>query len=481
MNALAWSQFRAVLIAVTAVGLTAPSLTAQDRRDLASPTTTDELIRRQRLLDEQLDERRQELAPLTTLMDWQWGGWLEYYVFSFDDGIQSQRVLQRPALALWTRLQLDGGAHEIFARMRMTYEYFRPGDEFVRRRDWIGPNLDRGWYRIDIGRALRITEPSDPYQVAVRAGRQEVRFGTGYTLDLPLDAVTIDAEIQDFRITGLIGKTTGSYPNIDRSAPVSGHSNRHFFGVEVRYEGLGTHVPFAYVVWQNDRTDERPKDPFQNYAYDSEYYGLGARGSIAHNFNYWTEWVLENGDSFGDGQIVRRDSIDAWAWDVGAEYIWDHPTHPRVAAEYMFASGDPGRRFSPTSAAGGNRGDREDSGFVEFGFRDTGVASGLVRSNLHIWRAGASWIPFPQHRLFRDFEAGTNWFLYHKHHRRAAISDTTADTYSGYVGWEMDYFLNWRLASDLAWTARWGVFFPGQAFSDRDTRHFFFTGITWSF
>ena len=36
---------------------------------------------------------------------------------------------------------------------------------------------------------------------------------------------------------------------------------------------------------------------------------------------------------------------------------------------------DDGRLLSPTSAAGGNRGDRKDSGFVGFGFRDTGIAA----------------------------------------------------------------------------------------------------------
>jgi hypothetical protein len=45
----------------------------------------------------------------------------------------------------------------------------------------------------------------------------------------------------------------------------------------------------------------------------------------------------------------------------------------------------------------------------------------------------------------------------------------------------MDYFINWRLASDLSWTFRWGTFFPGSAYSDRDMRHFVFSGVTWSF
>ena len=46
------------------------------------------------------------------------------------------------------------------------------------------------------------------------------------------------------------------------------------------------------------------------------------------------------------------------------------------------------------------------------------------------------------------------------------VSDPTADEQSGYLGWEVDVFTNWRVTSDLAVTVRYGAFFPGDAFSD---------------
>ncbi len=445
-----------------------------------SESVSEAFLQQQRLIDEKLDQQREELAPLDALLDWQWGGWFEYYVFHFNDGIQSQRVFQRPGMSLWTRLNIDGGAHEIFARMRLTFEYFNPGDEYRRQQDWVGPNLDRGWYQIDVGRAFRLTEPGDPYQMRIRAGRQEVRFGTGYTLDMPLDAVTFDAKLYDFRVVGLFGKTIASYPNVDSSEPVYDHSARRFFGVQVDYEGIENHRPFAYALWNDDYTDERPKVPLQNYSYDTRYFGIGSRGSLVHNLNYWTEWVYEGGESYGDGQFVRRDTVDAWAWDAGLEYLFDVPTRPFVSFEYMFASGDGDRLFSPTNARGGNtRG--KDSSFNAFGFRDTGLAAAPALSNIHIWRVGGGCAPLEKIELCRDLEVGTNWFLYHKHHRKAAISDVTAGQFSGYVGWEMDYYVNWRVASDLSWTIRWGAFFPGDAYQDRSMRNFLFTGMTWSF
>ncbi len=449
---------------------------AQTRRP-----TGQTLLKQQRMIDEQLARQRARIAPLDDLLDWEWGGWLEYYFFDFNDGVQSQRLYQRPSLSLWTHLDIDHGAHEIFARMRLTYDYFNPGDQYHRRRDWVGPNLDRGWYRIDVGRAFRLAEPSDPLQLRLKIGRQETQFGTGYVLDMPLDAVTLDARFYDLRVRALLGKTIGGYPNIDRSDPVADHSGRNFYGVQVSYQGFEDHEPFAYAIWNDDHTAESPRTPLQDFGYDSQYFALGSRGSIVHNLNYWAEVVYQSGHSFGDGDYRRQDPIDAWGFDVGVEYLWDCPARPRATLEYMFASGDSDRLFSAVGAVGGNRGGTRDHGFAGFGYRDTGLDAAFVPSNLHIWRAGGSLTPLEQVEWLRDLEIGTNWFLYYKHHRRGAISDTTAGQFSGYVGWEMDYFVNWRVASDVSWTLRWGAFFPGDAYQDRSTRNFLLTGLTWSF
>ncbi len=414
-------------------------------------------------------------------MDFQWGGWLEYYAFNFNDGVQTSRNMQRPALWAWTRLRLDDGAHEIYARMKLRYSYYNPGDEIDRQEDWEGPDFDQVWYQIDVGKALRLSRPSDPLQLKARVGRQTVVFGTGYALDLPMDAVLLDAKVYDLRVQGLIGKSIGSYPNIDRSFPVRNHSDRMFYGVQAAYEGWQRHVPFIYALWNEDFTDERPQDWLQKYLYDSFYLGGGFRGELAHNLNYWLEGVFESGRDYGDGDFWRRDYIEALGWDAGIEKLFDVPMRPRLAAEYMFASGDGGRIFSPTNAAGGNRGDRRDSGFVGFGLRDTGIALAPTMSNLHVWKAGGALAPLERVELFRNLEVGTNWFLYHKNQARGAISDPTATQFEGYVGWEMDYFINWRLSSDLSWTIRWGEFFPGSAYRDQDCRHLLFTGVTWSF
>lgn len=450
----------------------------------AQPATGElerQFFRQQRLADERLADERADIAPVESLFDVQWGGWLEYYAFHYDDGVQSSRFAQRPGLALWTRVRADDGAHELFARMRLRYVWFQPGDEIDRQEDWEGPNFDQLWYQIDVGKAFRLTDPGDPVGLRVRVGRQTVRFGTGFAFDLPHDAVLLDGRLHDFRIQGLVGKSIPGYPNIDRSEPVDSHMDRRFYGVQVQYEGWQHHVPFVYALWNNDKTDERPEVWLQDYAYDSFYAGFGSQGEIIPDLNYWAEGVFESGHSYGDSAWMRQDYIQAFAWDLGIEKFFDVPTSPRLVAEYMFGSGDEDRLFSPTNADGGNRGDNKDTSFVGFGFRDTGIAAALTPANLHIWRLGGSFKPLEQFEPCRDLEFGTNWFLYHKNHAQAAISDPLADEFSADVGWEMDYFLNWRFASDLSWTVRWGVFYPGGAYSENRPRHFIFSGLTWSF
>jgi hypothetical protein len=118
---------------------------------------------------------------------------------------------------------------------------------------------------------------------------------------------------------------------------------------------------------------------------------------------------------------------------------------------------------------------------VGFGYRDTGLSFAPRLSNVHIWRLGGSFVPIEDRTGLEELELGTDWFLYWKNKSDGAVSDVTARRQAGYLGWEMDYFANWRITSDLSWTARLGVFFPGSAFEDRTTRTFFLVGVTWSF
>ena len=175
--------------------------------------------------------------------------------------------------------------------------------------------------------------------------------------------------------------------------------------------------------------------------------------------------------------------MEPGAVDAQLEYQPDWPGQPRFVCEYIFASGDSDRRLSSSSTVGGNRAGTRDNAFNAFGFRDTGLAFAPQMSNLHIYVIGASVLPLEHMELFRKMEVGSKVFFYQKARREGAISDTTATNSDGWVGWEWDVFVNWRVTSDLAWTVRYGLFSPGSAYDDGDdsSRDFLYTGVTLSF
>ncbi|RME40051.1 MAG: hypothetical protein D6788_04225 [Planctomycetota bacterium] len=251
--------------------------------------------------------------------------------------------------------------------------------------------------------------------------------------------------------------------------------------MQLTFRGWDRHEPYAYAVWQRDRNSEARFRPFQRFTYDSFYAGIGSTGELIDHLRYLAEFVYESGRSFGHKQFLFDNTIRAFAARTRLEYLFPGRHRTRASLEYVFGSGDGERFASPTNAVGGNLGDRTDSGFVGFGYVNTGLALTPTVSNLHMGRASASFYPWPDDARLRNLELGTEWYLFYKHHRDGAISDPTATVRSGYVGWEMDYYLNWRMTADLAWTARAGVFFPGRAYRDRTSRTFLLLGLTWSF
>ncbi len=453
----------------------APGLAQQQREP-------DSFLNQQRAVEERLRSQFDTQMGAVGRTSFDWGGWYSFHGFLFDDGQNSSRTLRRHDLRLWGRLVLENGAHEFYARGRTSLLDFNSGDSYDGNDDDVeGPNLERGYYRFDLARALRAYEERDiGYNLVATVGRDLVQFGTGLTLASPLDHVSLRGTWGGLELTGLAGRTVGSMEDFDFSRTAT-RTKRDFFGGELTYHGFERHGPFAYALWQRDRNSERSRQRAQGFDYDSFYAGLGSRGELIEHLRYSAELVYETGYGFSSGESRHRNDIEAWGFDAQLEYLSPGRGKARASIEYLFGSGDADRSGSPTSTVGGNDGDFKDEGFIGFGYRDTGLSFAPRYSNLHMWRMGASLYPWPHRDALRRMELGTDWYLFYKHHRAGAVSDPTADRRSGYLGWEMDYFANWRVTVDLAWTARFGVFFPGDAFSDRGTRTFLLLGMTWSF
>jgi len=452
---------------------------ASTARGQAAP---DVFLNQQRLIEEEIRSEYDELLPPDRRTDFDVGGWFSYYYSNFNDGLQDSRILQTQDFRLYGSLSLDEGAHQAYARLRLQHFGWSSGDSFDGDDNyWAEPLLDRAFYQFDLQRAMQAyAKQRIDWNFRVKVGRDFVDFGTGYALSVPMDQVLMTADVGPFEITGLLGKANWFLPNLDPSHPNYTHTDRCFYGTQVRYTGLERHRPFMYAYYQDDQLGDKAWTIDQDWDYDSAYFGLGSEGELIRDLRYGTEWVLECGKTYGNEQTRHRDDVQAWAFDIDLQYVTRLKTRPMFSGEYMFASGDADRLMSATDSVGGNTvGD--DNAFNAFGYRNTGLAFAPRLSNVHIWRMGGSFLPLERVELLRTLELGTNWYLYWKNKSNGPISDVTADEQDGYLGWEMDYYLNWRLTSDLSWTTRFGTFFPGDAFSDQSCRTFVLMGVTWSF
>ncbi len=443
-------------------------------------------LQQQRGIEEQVRQELNRDLPTDQKFDLDYGGWYSFYTFLWDDGVNSSRTFRQHDVRVWNSLSLDQGAHQFYTRVKTQWQDFNHGDSYNRNEDdVVGPSLDRGFYQFDLQQAMKAyAGRTQDWNFKFKIGRDWTEFGTGLALSQSLDQVLLTAENKQWEVQGLAATSVRSSNDIDTTRPNAGDTERNFWGTQIKYKGIEKHEPFAYFYYNEDQHRDAWYTLKHNFDYDSWYVGLGSTGELMRNLRYHSEWVLEGGRSYIDRLSLleqnRQAAIKAWAADFGLTYYSQRPWHPVVRGEYMFASGDADRSGSPTDVRGGNR-KGNDNSFSGFGYRYTGLAFAPRLSNIHIWQLGTGITPLETIKGLERLETGTDWFLYAKNRGNAAVSDFTADDPSGFLGWEMDYYINWRITSDLAWTIRLGSFFPGEAFSDQTSRTFLLTGVTWSF
>ena len=438
---------------------------------------------------QQIEERvRIELEPVApseqrALVEW--GGWLRVASELFDDVLRRDRTVHTGDLRLWVRLKIDH-VSDIYLRVRTGWELWNGLDSFDGdNSDFVEPRLDRGWLNINLSAAAKRyhNKDVDPL-VELKIGRQYVMLGMGLSLSLPLDALQLRFTSESWELTGLVAWLIADTDNIDTSVPGFKHSRRLFIGGQVRYLGFSHHRPFAYIYSQHDHSGETPEDFLQEYKYNSTYVGLGCTGTLGvPDLRYDLEWVYEFGRSFGWGS-GGPDDISASALGVQLSYTCNNtPTRPKFSFEYLWATGDKDRIYSPTNAVGGNLPGTTDGSFSAFGYRDTGYEFAPRISNLHMWRFGATFFPFEKCSVecLRDLELGFNWYIYRKDVADAAVSDYTESRINSDLGHELDVHLIWRITSDVKLDFRFGHFMPGDAFSNQGPRRYMYWGVTYTF
>jgi hypothetical protein len=451
---------------------------------LAAPAAAQQDGRR--IYDEQLRVRLDQQAPDAREMGLDAGGWFNFAFFNYKDGVADvERTLRQYELRLWGRMNLQG-VHKAYVRGFLGWNDWNfgtnpdlpnaGGDEFRHSR------LERAWYQFDLGRLQELDSGKTPeLGLKTRVGRDYMEFGTGLVMAMPVDMVRIDLTTKDWELMAMLGKTIENSRNIDDSSLVYDHQRRCMWGVQFRYTALDQHRPFVYFLNNHDRTSPESPDPTQKYGYSTRYVGMGSEGKLLlPNLRYLTEIAGEFGETYSNGCIAGKDRVCAMIYDAALEYYFQTDMHPKLTAEYLYASGDRYLATSATSTVGGNLMGTRDNAFNAFGFRDTGLAAAPKMSNLNLYSLGGGFFPLEKMELFRKMEIGTKVFFYQKP-STGPISDTSATKDHRWVGWEWDVYCDWRITSDVIWTIRYGNFFPGSAYPDRDCRGFLYTAVTFSF
>ncbi len=424
--------------------------------------------------------------------------------FSFlmvDDSAQNTHVLRQSDVQAYAHVSLDG-VHEFFGRLRYTYRDFNAGDAFDNAGDeYVYPLYDRAWYKFDLQRAIAAYEGRNiDDNFTLKVGRQFITWASGLTFSEQLYAVDMHAELAgpDLVLRGLVGRTpSSSVIDFDASRPsFDGDTERLYIGGKVTYTGFQRHDPYFFVLTQRDQNNEdffilNPTPPGYptSFEYNSTYLGWGSTGRLPiKNLSYAAEFVFETGRSRSTPYIQPGlipasqtiDRIEAWAARLFLRYRFDDAADTELRFESVFASGDSDRDTDTSTTFGGNQRDTKDRAFNSLDGIGTGLAFGPPVSNLMMFRGGISSFPFRGIETFEKFRLGMDVYVFNKMDERAPLDEPTGNT--GYLGTEVDLAADWRVTSDVSMHMRYGVFFPGAAIeNDKDERHFFYTGITYSF
>lgn len=447
------------------------------------------LYEQERLLEE---EYRKSLAATEVIPEIEekfkldYGGWVSsiyrtYKNLDNDSDIKDLVAAIWTADArLWAKLTLPY-QNDVYVRLRNQYNDKKNISDYGGEApgwDNDGPFLDMGY----------VTLTSGHYQA--RAGRQYFNVGRGIAYSNVHDGVSARAFFKDWVIKSFISQTLPHEENIDYSVPGYDKKANHriFYGFETAYLGLPQNAFYFFFLNQRDQSGQYPINPIQDYRYFSYYIGIGNTGK-AKNLTYWTEVIKEFGRTYTDvqtsppGEPFTKKYVSAIAANTGLRYQFPVAAQPATEVEFAYGSGSK-YRTSPTNTRGGMADvAHKDSNFLYFGNYYAGYALSPRLSNMYIYKVEQSVKPFFFSKIFKDVAVGMKYFIYYKANKYGGMSDPDAILQRSFIGREFNYYAYWIINKDLYFLARYGVFYPGNAYDqDRNSNtHYFYTRLTYTF
>lgn len=456
------------------------------------------LERFERQLDQVYRTQRREVnrdVPVGQRMLLEYGGTLTFSFLALDDTDQETHILRQSSASVFAHLNFDG-AHDFFVRIGSSYDDFNTGDAFDEDGDdWVEPTLDRAVYTFDLRQYMAAYHGTPPdFNVIFQGGRQLVHWANGLALSEELDGALVTITRDPFELELLAATTRSSVNDFETSRPsYDNDTHRNFYGAKLTYNKLARHQPFIYGFMQKDDNEDEVLVvdtgiglATTRFHYDSHYIGVGSQGALTDRLAYAVEAVYQGGEGLSNSYdqtltpvTQTEEDISAWAFNARLDYVMPGPNRTRLSAELLLASGDEDRGHT-SNTLNGNTSGTDDRAFNGFGLVDTGLAFSPNASNLIMTRVGASTFPLPNSRHFKRLQIGGNFFTFHKMEREGGITETTSD--DSFLGVEPGVYAIWQATSDVLIQARYGVFFPGTAIqTDNDERHFFYTGVSYSF
>jgi hypothetical protein len=444
-----------------------------------APPQPEDMFQRSLFYEQDVRTRLEAAMPAEQKMLIEWGGFYIPSYVHFTDLDDANGDLTVQDLRLWTQIRFDE-VHRVFARMRLNYIDFAPGDgQGLRQHDLVGPNLEIGYYELNVSQAaMKYGGQKWPFTMYIRGGRQYIEVGRGIALGKVIDAGQFEVQTKDWAFMGFAGHSPRGQDDVERAGPGYGKMRRAFFGGQLTYRGIDGHEPYALFVIQKHMTDMDL--PAQDFDYDSSYYGVGSKGAVTKNLHYAVESLWEFGRGAANTQVSGAEPIRAYAFNSELDYYVQRPLKPVLTAEYGYASGDHDRGTA-ISALGGNRINTTDNEFLGFGYVNSGLALGSKFTNLQFARMAGRITPYEKKTGVGRIDVGLDYYFLFKANTDGPTSDFRATRDARSVGNEVDIFLEWRIFSDLSWTIRYGRFFPGAAYADHHPRDFLYTGLNFSF
>lgn len=462
-----------------------------------------EVERFDRTLERIRQETRLQVSPTVPIDQrtyYDVGAYFTFNYLSLDDSNNNNRGFRQYDTTAYGRLVIDG-ANEFFARGRLSYRDYNPGDNLSDQPSSLDGMLERAFWRFDLARYRASYGGADSnVDFSIKGGRDFILWANGLVLANVIDGVQIDFGWQPFSVQLLAGATAKQTVDFDSARPdFDRDTHRGFFGAQFATR-IGNHRPFIYALVQKDYNhkdslftplDDSGSTGFTTkFDYNSHYFGIGSNGSLSDRLTYGIEFAYEGGqtlsnsftrDSGGNvaGSPQTLDPIEAYALDFELDYLLGDDRQTRFTFETILATGDRDR-LQTSNTLGGNLPGTTDRAFNAFGLLNTGLAFGPSVSNLFSLRIGASTFPFPDVAAVRKLQIGTDFFVFQKFDGHAPIDESTND--GRFLGVEPDIYLNWQITSDVALSIRYGAFFPGDAIeNDGKIRQFLYTGVTIAF